>query len=355
MKRRRRAVRRQLKSKGLDALVVTSPANVTYLSGFSGSDSWAVITRRALYLLTDSRYIEQAEAECTGCRIIQRTGSLAAAVLLMRQKSVKTVAVENTVSIAEFRRLSRKFNRRLKAVADTVENIRICKDTGEIAAVKKASLLAGRALRSSTCYVKPGITESELAGIVNLEVRRLSAVNSFDTIVAFGANGSRAHHKPTSRKLKSNDTVLIDFGVRYKGYCCDITRCFSVGRVSSFYRHVYNVVLTAQRTAIELIRPGIRISRIDAAAKDVISRNNLPVYGHGTGHGLGLEVHEYPVISERAAGRLQTGQIITVEPAVYLPGRFGIRIEDDILVTADGFRVLSSSFPPPDEVKSMQK
>jgi Xaa-Pro aminopeptidase len=196
-------------------------------------------------------------------------------------------------------------------------------------------------------YIKPGVTESELAGRLDFQIRRAAASNSFETIVAFGPNASRPHHQPTSRKLKKNDTILIDFGARCKGYCCDITRCFTIGRPNPFYKKVYAAVQQAQTAAIKMVKPGIEIKKVDAAAREVLRKYDLPVYGHGTGHGLGLEIHERPAISEKSKGKLQTGMVFTIEPAVYIPGRLGIRIEDDILITKTGCRILTHLLKAP--------
>jgi len=343
IKKRIKAVRRQLNKKKMDCLIVTKPANVTYTTGFSGDYSWAVITHKAVYLLTDSRYVEQAAKECPACRIIQRVDSLAAAVggLVKKLKSVETAAVEKSISLAGFGELKRQVGSRVKSVANVVEQLRSIKDAGEIAAVKKATQIAAEALERTLRHIRPAITENELAGMLDFQIRKLGARNSFETIVAFGHNGSLPHHQPGARKLKNNDTVLIDFGVRYKGYCCDLTRCFIVGGASALYKKVYETVQAAQAAAIKLIKPGVEIRKVDAAAREVIAEAGLPIYGHGTGHGLGLEVHEGPVISAESKGRLQVGMVFTIEPGVYIPGKLGVRIEDDVLVTEKGCKVLS--------------
>jgi Xaa-Pro aminopeptidase len=343
IKRRIKAVRRQLNKKKIDCLIVTKPANVTYTTGFSGDDSRAVITHGGVYLLTDSRYVEQAARECPACRIIQRVDSPAAAVggLLKKLKSVETAAVEKSISLAGFGELRRQVRGRVKSVSNIIEQIRSIKDSGEIAAIKKAAQIAAEALEKALRGLRPAITENELAGMLDFQVRKLGARNSFETIVAFGANGSLPHHQPGARRLKRNDTVLVDFGVRYKNYCCDLTRCFVVGEASAFYKKVYEAVRAAQLAAIKVIRPGVEIRRVDAAAREVIAGTDLPVYGHGTGHGLGLEVHEGPVVSAQSKGKLQAGMVFTIEPAVYIPGKLGVRIEDDVLVTKKGCEVLS--------------
>ena len=347
LKDRVNAIRRALKDKPIDCLLLTKPANVTYATGFSGDDSWAVITGRSVYLLTDSRYVEQAESECSDCRIIQRTAPMAQAAgrLLGRLKSVERIALENSTSLAGFEALKKHVTPRLRTVADIVESLRSVKDSSEIRCVALAAGIASRALARTADYFKSGVTENELAGVVDLQIRKLGAVISFETIVAFGANASRPHHRPGSRKLKKNDTVLIDFGVRYKNYCCDVTRCFVIGRPNRFYEKLYKVVEEAQAAAIAIVKPGVKIKQVDAVARDVINRHGLPLYGHGTGHGLGLEVHEEPVISEKSKGTLKAGMVFTVEPGIYIPGKAGVRLEDDIVVTRTGCRMLSRGCP----------
>lgn len=347
IKKRIRAIRYQLKKQRLKSLLITKPANVTYATGFSDADSWALITDKNIYLLTDSRYTEQAEIQCPGCKVIRRKATLAGAVaeLLKNQKSLRTMAVENATSLAAFETLKKHVKVRLKTVADVIESARSIKDNSEVAAVTAAARIAAKALRQTLKYIKLGITENELAGRLDFQIRKADTANSFPTIVAFGPNASRPHHQPTRRKLKKNDTVLIDFGVRYNGYCCDITRCFTVGRPNSFYKKAYAAVREAQAAAIKMIKPGVTVKKVDAAARKVISKYDLPVYGHGTGHGIGLEVHERPVISPLGKARLRPGMLFTIEPAVYIPGKLGIRIEDDVLVTKTGCKVLTRSCP----------
>jgi len=340
-------VRKELRRRGVDCLVVTKGANVRYLTGFSGDDSWVVVGRRSVYLLTDSRYTEQAQCECLWCRIIERHEPLAKAVgiVLGRMKTVATVGVESWTSVAEFGELKKAIRARVKSVCNVIEPLRVIKDAEEIGAIRGALRIARDAFGRIDGYLETGVSESSLAGALDFEIRKLGGSNSFDTIVAFGAHGSRAHHQPSRRKLKKNDTVLIDFGVRYKGYCCDLTRCFSVGKSRRFYEKVYKVVQKSQSAAIKAVRAGATVADVELAAKEVIGNSGLEVYGHGTGHGLGLEIHEGPAVSSRAGGRLEAGMVLTIEPGVYIPGRLGVRIEDDILVRQAGCVVLSKGCP----------
>jgi Xaa-Pro aminopeptidase len=345
--RRIRAVRRELDKKKIKFLLVTRPANVTYMTGFLGEDSWAAVAKEGVYLLTDSRYTEQAQKECPSCKIIDRAGPMVDAVakLVKKLKSVRTAAVEDSVSMADFEQLKKTVKARLRTTASIIETIRSIKDESEITAIKAAAAISAKALAQTLPYIKPGVTESELAGMLDFQIRKLGARNSFETIVAFGPNGSRPHHQPGKRKLKQKDAVLIDFGAKYKGYCSDITRCFVCGGMTDFYKKVYDVVEQAQAAAIKAIKPGVKLTDVDAAAREVIKKANLPVYGHGTGHGFGLEIHEDPFLKPEAKGVLKPGQVITIEPGIYIPGRLGIRIEDDILVTETGHKILTRKCP----------
>lgn len=349
IKKRIKEILRHLAQKNISCLIVTSPANVTYTTGFTGDDSWAVITKRGVYLLTDSRYSEQAQKECAGCRIILRPDSshLASALAkkLKKLKSFKKVSVEKSTSLADFELLKKNLKPRPKTISNVIETARSCKDDSEITSIRTASRIAAKALKQTLGYIKPGITENELAGMLNFQFRKLGATNSFETIVAFGPNASRPHHQPSRRKLRKKDTILLDFGAKYSGYCCDITRCFAVGRPTAFYRKVYDTVQKAQAAAIKIIKAGIEIAKVDAAAREVIRKSDLPVYGHGTGHGLGLEIHELPYLKAKSKGTLQVGQTITIEPGVYIPGKIGIRIEDDFLVTKTGCENLTRNCP----------
>lgn len=340
-------IRRRLREEGIDCLILTKAVDVTYVTAFGGEDSWAAITSNALYLVTDSRYIEQAAKECVRTTLVQRKGPIteAAAQLIAKLKGVRTVAIDTSVSVAAFEALKKGLTARLKSVSGITEGLRCVKDATELARIKKAAALSAKALAKATPFFRPGICESELAGIVDLEIRRLGCKPGFETIVAFGPNASRPHHQPGARKLRKMDTILIDFGARFDGYTADITRCFVVGRPSAAYRRAYEVTARSQAAAIAVARAGARLRDVDEAARKVIRDSGLPVYGYGTGHGIGLEIHEDPFLRPESEGTLQAGQILTIEPGVYIPGKLGVRIEDDILITENGCKVLTGACP----------
>jgi len=348
-KKRTAALVGRLKKRGLVGAVITERANVTYLTGFFGDDSWALIIGRRAWLLTDSRYIEQAHAESVGCKIVQRKGSLVADVakIVSRFKSAGALGIENTTSVAVFDKIRKKAGARFKKTGNLVKQLRAIKEAGEVTAIRKASSIADGALDQALKRLKVGMTESELAGRIEFEIRKSGAVAAFETIVCFGANGSRPHHIPGKRRLRKNDTILIDFGAKYKGYNSDKTRCFGVGKVKGEFQKAYEAVALAQKTAIDQICEGVKARDIDAAARKVIKDSGFGVFGHGLGHGLGLEVHELPVLYPKSKEKLLAGQVVTVEPGIYIPGKFGIRIEDDVLVTKTGPKILTRTKTSP--------
>lgn len=346
LRKRVGAVSRNAKKKGLDVLVLTSGANVTYLTGFMGDDSWVVAVGRRVWLITDSRYTEQAKGECPACKIIERKGGLVEEVGKIVDKYAQggMVGLENmtpTLFFDALKKRLRKAKAKVQLAGGVVSAVRMAKDEGEVAAIRKSANVSKKALGIALSQVRVGMSESELAGAIEFEMRKLGAVPSFDTIVAFGANGSRPHHMPGRKKLRKNDTILIDYGSKINGYCSDMTRCYAVGKVKDEYARAYDAVLNAQAAAISAVAAGVRNDEVDKAARDVIKAAEFPEYGHGTGHGLGLEVHERPSVSGLSSDMLKAGQVVTIEPGIYLPGKFGIRIEDDVVVTKDGCKIIT--------------
>lgn len=349
LKKKVSAVVRSLKHLSFDGAIITSTANVSYLTGFRGHDSWALVIGGRVYLLTDSRYTEQALQECPNCKVIKRSGDIVSetANIIAGSKQVKVIGVEDTTSVAVFSAIRKKVGAKVGKISNVVEQARAIKSADEIALIQKASKIADASLASALKQIAVGITESQLAGAIEFEMRKRGTTVSFDTIVAFGPNGSRNHHSPGRRKLKKRDTILIDFGCRCKGYCSDKTRCFAVGEPTKVYKKAYDAVADAQAAGIKAVANGVSGSEIDAIVKGVIESAGFIPYAHGLGHGLGLEVHEMPSVRNECKDKLRTGQVITIEPGIYIPGKFGIRIEDDILVTKTGYKILTRSGKSP--------
>ncbi len=336
------ALRDRLQKAGIDYFLATKQANVAYLTGFDGDDSWALISPRLVRLITDSRYTQQARLRCR-CKIVERTGPMhqTVAKILAGTGREKTLAAENTLSIGTYDVLRKNLPVRLIHRKDMVENLRRTKDAGEIAMICRAAEIAAAAFKQIIAKIRPGLCESELAAMLDYNILKLGAANAFKTIVAFGANASMPHYQPKNAKLRANDTILIDFGASCGGYCCDITRSFCFGRPSRQYGLAHRAVVQAQHAVIQRIKPGVNAIELDVLAKKIIKKAGFKPYGHGLGHGTGLEVHEKPVVSSLSKDVLQAGDIITVEPGVYIAGKFGIRIEDDVLVTDAGCEILT--------------
>ena len=344
-KSRLKALRGQMRFKNIDCMIITTLPNVNYITGFTGHDSWAVVIGRSVYLITDSRYTEQAQKQCPACKIVERKDLMTKSIakIVNRSKSARIIGLESSSSVSAFSHLKRHLKASLKPVAGVIESIRRTKDPDEVKAITRASKIAWRALEKTVKQIKFGITENQLAGLLDFEIRKLGSRNSFETIVAFGANASRPHHQPGKRALRKNDTILFDFGAEAMSYGCDITRCFTFGKPSTGYSKVYVAVARAQKAAIKTVGPGVKIKDVAKAAREVLASHNLPAYGHGTGHGFGLEVHESPIVNLKSKDTLRAGDVITIEPGVYIPGKLGVRIEDDILVTETGHKILSSN------------
>jgi Xaa-Pro aminopeptidase len=343
LQQRIRKLRKSIGHAGIDGLLVVDPNNVSYLTGFLGQDSWALVTGRQTLLLTDSRYIEQARQECPSCRIVLRKTTLTDSVaqVVARSRGLRLLGVEPGISVEIYGLLRKKVAVRLKPVGGLTETLRQIKDAGEVRRIRNAARAAWEAMAEVLPRIRPGVTESAVAGMIEYAVRLRGMKSSFDPIVCFGPNGSRNHHQPGDRKLKANDTILIDFGSKGQGYICDLTRSFAVGKPSARYRKAWQAVYDAQQKGIGMIAPGADTQAIDKAIRKVIADSGFPVFGHGSGHGIGLAVHEGPFLSPIRKGTLQAGQVLTIEPGIYLPGEFGIRIEDDIRVTEKGHEVVS--------------
>jgi len=343
--RRVTQVRKQLRQAQVDALIVIGVENVRYLTGFRGHDSWALVLPRSVVLVTDSRYTEQAQSECVGCKIVQRKGGLGKETdrLLSGIKGLAQIAVEDSCSVGLLKALKKDLSLPVKPVSGVVENVRIVKTEGEVKLIRKAGRIAFDAMTWALAQAKAGMTERQLTALYEFKLADYKAKIGFETIVCFGPNGSRNHHQPGDRKLRKNDTILCDFGANYEGYISDITRSFAFGKASDKFRNVYKAVALAQRAAIDSIGDGVKRIDADQAARRQIEAAGFPVYGHGTGHGLGLQVHESPYMSPNdKKGTFKSGYVMTVEPGIYLPGEFGIRLEDDVLVTATGAQILTT-------------
>ena len=347
--RRRRLVRGFDKA-GIDAMLVTTPANVRYLTGFTGEDSYLLVGRKLAILLTDSRFQEQARLECPALELYIRQGRMTDAVkAALHRRGVRRLGVESeSITLGLHDKLSQLLGaNKLRSTENLVGELRLTKDDSELVAIRKAIRVAQRAFlgliaRGRKALV--GRTEAQLAGELEFRMRQEGASGaSFPSIVASGAHAALPHYRPGGTAVKAGQAVLFDWGALVDGYCSDLTRVVFTGRIPPPIGQIYEVVLSAQKKGIAAVRAGRPANVVDAAAREVIAAAGYgQQFGHGLGHGIGLEIHEAPSLSPRAIGRLRRGQIVTVEPGIYLPGAGGVRIEDDVLVEVGRGVVLSS-------------
>lgn len=339
---------------GLDSLLVTRREDVRYLSGFTGSSGSLLVASGRSCLITDFRYKVQARKETTGTTIlIQKKDYFTAVRDAAERMDVDTLWFdESALTVEGFKNL-KKQGLKLKGHRDLVKTLRQQKDKQELANIRAAIRRAEEAFRDLKADIHPGATERELGSKLEALMKGKGARRAaFDTIVASGGNGAMPHASVTNRRIKKGDLVTFDFGAEANGYYSDMTRTFCVGRPSARQREIHGLVLRAQAAAIRSIRVGVPCKTVDDAAREVIKgAGHGRHFGHGTGHGIGLMVHEGPSVSPLSGDTIKENMVFTVEPGVYLPGWGGVRIEDMVQVTEAGVRVLTSL---PRELESLQ-
>jgi Xaa-Pro aminopeptidase len=343
------AARAQLKKPRADALLVTYYPDVSWLTGFEGDDSWALLTADTLWLISDFRYAEQIARECPWVNAVMRKKRLSEELIkICKKQKIRVLAVQEESMTLRQQAAIQEFTRpagiRLKPMADLLVQLRNIKDSHEIALIEQAVTIAEHSFEALKIHLKSGQTENEIAGLLVYEMRRRGASNaSFDPIVAAGANGSLPHYRPGAVKLQNNSALLVDWGALFNGYRSDLTRMIFMGDPGRKIREIYQIVLEAQEAALAAIKPGVPGRKIDKIARDIITGAGYgKAFGHSLGHGVGRDIHEQVSLSQRGEVILQPGMVVTVEPGIYLPGTGGVRIEDDVLVTDSGCRVLSS-------------
>jgi Xaa-Pro aminopeptidase len=335
---------------GLSGFLVSHLPNVLYLTGFSGSNGWLLFGESLTLFFTDGRYERQAAEELAGDVdfevVIKREGVLDE--LARRADEAfgnRRVGFEGQRLVyGDWERLGEKAQSvDWESAKDIVEALRAVKSDGEIAAIGRAVEIATEALRQTLPLVEPGVRENDISAEIDYRISRLGAEGpAFETIVASGPRSALPHASASERAVKEGDLLLCDFGARWQGYCSDLTRTFVVGEPDTRQEEVYRLVLAARRQALAALQEGASGADVDSASRGVFEREDLASnFPHSTGHGLGLEVHEAPRLSRRADERLQANMVVTVEPGLYFPGWGGVRIEDDVVVTAGEPRVLT--------------
>lgn len=346
--RRLDILRSELPAEGLDGLLVSKLSNVRYLSGFSGSSGHLLMLPERSVLFTDFRYEEQASGEVDPVIEVRisRDGLLeeVAAFLDERGLAGRLGFEPESVTVRDRHELGELCDRVMWETAPTwVESQRVRKGQSEIEAIESAARIGEAALQELLSIVREGVTERTLAAELDYRLRLAgSGPPAFETIVAAGPRSALPHAQPSDREIRSGDLVLFDFGATVGGYCSDMTRTFVLGQAAEWQREVHQAVAAAQEAAMAVISAGVAAREVDAAARKVLRAAGMAErFGHGTGHGIGLEVHEAPRIYRRSDDVLEAGSVVTVEPGVYLPGRGGVRIEDDVVVEETGARTLT--------------
>lgn len=331
------------------AVIITSKENRRYFTGFNSSDGFLVITKKEAVFFTDSRYIEAAQNQIKICKtvLLKRVSETIAPYL--KEKNIENVYLETErLTVAELNSLKKVFGFcKVEAKEETdeaINKLRALKTEEEIENIKKAQKIAEAAFSHILKFIKVGVTEKEIA--LELDFYMLShgaEAVSFETIAVSGKNSSMPHGVPTDKKIENGDFITMDFGAVYKGYHSDMTRTVIVGQPTEKQKEVYNTVLKAQKEALAVLKSGVACKFADETARNIINNAGYKEnFGHGLGHGVGIEIHEAPNLSPYSNAVLEAGNIVTVEPGIYLPDEFGVRIEDMALITEDGFINLTS-------------
>lgn len=335
-------LREKMKTLDLDGFLVTSKENRQYLTGFTGTFGWVLVTHRDVYLMTDFRYVEQAQKQAHGCKIVrfQHYEPVITLRMVMEELDVVTLGIESDrMTYDEFELLANHVRRKaITPLKGFVEEIRRIKSEDEIALLAKAEAISDEAFAHVIKLIKPGMTELEIAMELEFQMRRAGAEGvSFDTIVASGKRSSMPHGIATDKKIENGDFITMDYGCIYQGYCSDITRTIALGQVDEKQETVYNLVRKAQEDALAVIKAGVTGKEVHMVAQNVFEDAGYgPFFGHGLGHSVGLEIHEEPRFSPKAEEEMQENMVITVEPGLYLPNWGGVRIEDLVVIKKDG-------------------
>jgi Xaa-Pro aminopeptidase len=339
-------IQRIVEEKALEGILFFSQENIRYVTGFSGSEGYLLSGRDKNLLLVDSRYITQAHEETKDCRVILIEKGIKSVAAQISALGLRRLGFESQgISVALFEQLQKNLQEtELIPLKDELERLRGLKRDDEITLIKQAVQVAEEAWNKILGMVNSGTRENELALELEYRMKKGGAEGvAFDIIVAAGPRAALPHAQPTKRPIKKGEVVLFDFGARYGGYCCDESCTVVAGQATEEQKRIYAVVKDAHDKAIEQVRPGVRLAEIDATARDYIKQSGYGEYfGHGTGHGVGLAVHEWPVVGKDSPDVAEAGMVFTIEPGIYIPGWGGVRIEDMILVTPDGYEVLTA-------------
>ena len=344
MNKRVQAFLDKMQEKELDGIIINNLKNVYYLTGFWGSNGTVFISRDRQILVTDARYIIAAKQEVTGFEIFAERDELTTIAKIAKDMGLSRIGFEDEISVSYYHRMQGAFEG-LELVPQTqfVEALRMIKDEAEIETIRKACSISDRAFHDVLEFIKPGKTEIEIANFLDFRMRELGAAGlSFDTILASGINSSKPHAHPMHKPVELGEAITMDFGCLYEHYVSDMTRTVYLGHVSDEQAEIYNTVLKANQALIDKAKAGLGFRDFDKIPRDIIVEAGYGEYfTHGIGHGIGLDIHEEPYFSQTSTEVIKSGMVLTDEPGIYIEGKYGVRIEDDILITETGCELLT--------------
>lgn len=333
-------LRKLLEKLDLDALLITSSYNRRYMTGFTGTAGVAIISHHDAKFITDFRYTAQANEQAPNFQIVEHKKQIELEIAdQLKQMKVKRVGFEkNKLTYAAYQLYEETLGVELVPTGDEVEKLRLIKTPEELEIMKQAAKIADDAYVHIQGFIKPGVKELDVSNELEFFMRKQGATSSsFDIIVASGLRSALPHGVASTKEIKHGELVTLDYGALYNGYCSDITRTLAVGEINSELQDIYNTVLEAQLRGVAGLKPGVTGKEADALTRDYITEKGYGDYfGHSTGHGLGMEVHEAPSLSFRSETKLEPGMVVTVEPGIYIPDVGGCRIEDDLVITENG-------------------
>ena len=324
----------------LDGFVSFNPANIFYLAGFRAENSFIFVGKRAILAVPKLIYFSAKESVCRGgcdLEILRNFEDF------FKKNKNKKIGFESSIPYQTLGKLRKIPGIKFKSFDRLIEDMRVIKDGREISDIKTACEISKEAIRFTGKIIKTGMSEKELADKLEYFLRENGAEKSaFDIIVASGKNSANPHHKPANRKFRKDDIVLVDLGCVYRGYSSDLTRTYFLSKIDKCNKKVFDIAQEAQLKAINIIKDGVSCKKVDSAARNFIDENGFGKnYIHSTGHGVGIDIHEEPVLSAKSEAILRQGMVVTVEPGIYIPGKFGVRVEDTVLVTKNGCEVLT--------------
>ena len=340
------SIRKSISKSDIDTAFISSKDNIRYYSGFTGTLAFLLITENKSIIITDSRYTVRAQEESPDYEIYQLKSGDNWIKNSTDQIKSKVIGFEgNFVSFNMLNQLKERANKDLiwKDYSEQISKERVVKSKSEVEKIEAAISISDRAFNAVSKEIKVGMTEREIAWEIEKEMRILGAESiSFDTIVASGLNGSKPHHSPTNKQISNGEAITIDMGAKLNGYCSDLTRTIFIGKPDEKFKKIYNIVLRSQLISIETAKDGMTGEEIDKISRDIISEEGFGEYfGHSLGHGVGLEIHENPGVGPNSKNEITPGMVYTIEPGIYIDGWGGIRIEDMVLMTDNGNKLLS--------------